>query len=51
MSQSVIGTIPPGGVGGGGSPPKVSTPFLPGREWSEVKWSEVSESKKVLQIG
>ena len=36
MSQSVIGTIPP--VWGGGSPPNVSTPFLPGSEKkSEVK--------------
>ena len=30
MSQSVIGTIPQGGAWGGGSPPNVSTPFLPG---------------------
>ena len=31
MTQSVIGTIPPGGAWGSGSPPNVSTPFLPGR--------------------
>ena len=28
MYLSVIGTIPHGGVWGGGSPPKVSTPLL-----------------------
>ena len=31
MSQSAIATILPGGVWGGRSPPKVSTPFLPGK--------------------
>ena len=35
MNLSVIGTIPPGGAWGGGSPPNVSTPFLPGQ--TEVK--------------
>ena len=34
MSQSLIGMIPPGGAWGGGSPPNVSTPFLPGRRHS-----------------
>ena len=38
MMQGVIGATPPRGVWGGGSPPKVSTPFLPG---SEKKKSEV----------
>ena len=36
--KSSIGTISPGGVWGGGAPPNVSTPFLPGYGWSEVKW-------------
>ena len=31
MNQSIIGTIPTGGAWGGGSPPNVSTPFLPGQ--------------------
>ena len=44
MSQSVIGTIPPGGVGGGGSPPKVSTPFLPG---CEKKWIQKGPSNRL----
>ena len=29
--KNAIGTILPGGVWGGGNPPNVSTPFLPGR--------------------
>ena len=44
MNQSVIGTIPPGGVWGGGTPSNVSTPFLPGK-------TEVSEAiHKVASI-
>ena len=38
MTLSVIGTIPPGGLGGAGAPPMCRPPFLPG---SEKKKSEV----------
>ena len=46
MGQSVIGTIPPGGLGGAGAPPMCRPPFLPGK--SEVKRSEANQ--KVASI-
>ena len=48
MSQSFIGTIPPGGVWGGGSPPNVSTPFLPGT--TEVNRTEPNRSEAIHKV-
>ena len=48
MNKSVIGTIPTGGVWGGGSPPNVSTPFLPGT--SEVNRTEPNRSEAIQKV-
>ena len=39
---------PRGGLGGGGSPPKVSTPFLPGK--TEVKWTEAIQKVATILL-
>ena len=53
--KNLIGTILPGGVWGGGSPPNVSTPFLPGCEkkgkWSEKVSSNLLKIRKRFGIG
>ena len=46
MGQSVIGTIPPGGLGGAGAPPMCRPPFLPGKSEAKRSESKRSEAKR-----
>ena len=49
MSQSVIGTIPPGGAWGGGGPPNVSNPFPTWLNWSEANQKVASIWMKIAE--
>ena len=53
MNQSVIGTITPEGVWEGGSPPNVSTLFLPGQGMNKKVasiWLKIAELVAYVQV-